>query len=407
MRVRAAGEPHLTYCTNIHAGESWPEVRRNVEERVTAVKRAVAPDQPFGVGLRLSAEAARELHDPHELASFQASLAERGLYVFTINGFPYGTFHGARVKENVYLPDWLDDARLDYTVALGEILAALLPSNVAFGTVSTVPGAFKRRVASGADVGAMADRLVRTAAAFPSIRARTGKTIALALEPEPLCHLETIAETVAFFRDHLFGREAIGRFVALTGASPAQADEALHRHLGVCFDACHMAVEFEDPGQALADLASAGVSIGKIQISAGLEVDLASPAAREWVRRFAEDVYLHQVVERRGRAIRRYADLPEALEALEALARTPADGAPGLWRVHFHVPVFRAELGPLRGTQPFLRDLLARLRVEAVSPHLEVETYTWDVLPEEHRRDGALADIARELTWVRKELEAS
>jgi hypothetical protein len=267
--------------------------------------------------------------------------------------------------------------------------------------VSTVPGAFKRRDASDRDAGAMGDRLVRAAAAFHALRARTGKTIALALEPEPLCHLETIAETVAFFRGHLFDRDAIGRFSAITGASPAQADEALHRHLGVCFDACHMAVEFEDPARALADLAAAGISIGKIQISAGLEVDLASPAARESVRRFADDVYLHQVVERRGGAIRRYADLPEAL------ASTPADGAPGLWRVHFHVPVFRAELGPLRGTQPFLRDLLARLRVEAVSPHLEVETYTWDVLPEEHRRDGALADIARELAWVRGELEAA
>jgi sugar phosphate isomerase/epimerase len=367
---------------------------------VTAVKRAVAPDRPFGVGLRLSAEAARELGEARELASFRASLAERGLYVFTINGFPYGTFHGARVKESVYLPDWRDDARLDYTAALGEILAALLPPEVTFGTVSTVPGAFKGRVTGEADARAMGQRLVRAAAAFHGIRERTGKTIALALEPEPLCHIETVAETVAFFGDHLYGREAVGRFAALTGASPAQADEALHRHLGVCFDACHMAVEFEDPGQALADLAAAGIAIGKIQISAGLEVDLASPAARESVRRFADDVYLHQVVERRGGPIRRYVDLPEAL------ARTAeGGGGSGLWRVHFHVPVFRADLGPLRGTQPFLRDLLARLRVQAVSPHLEVETYTWDVLPAEHRRDGVLADIARELTWVRAELE--
>jgi sugar phosphate isomerase/epimerase len=401
VRIRAAGEPHLTYCTNIHAGESWAQVRRNVEELVTEVKRAVAPEQAFGVGLRLSGEAARELGDARELASFKASLAERGLYVFTINGFPHGTFHGARVKESVYLPDWLDDARLDYTAALGEILAALLPADVAFGTVSTVPGAFKQRVAGEGDVRAMGDRIVRAAAAFHAIRERTGKTIALALEPEPFCHIETIAETVAFFRGHLFGREGIGRFAALTGTMPAQAEEALHRHLGVCFDACHMAVEFEDPAQALAELASAGISIGKIQISAGLEVDLASPDSLAGLRRFADDVYLHQVVERRGHAIRRYVDLPEALASTSAL------GASGLWRVHFHVPIFKGELGPLRGTQPFLRDLLGRLRTHAVSPHLEVETYTWDVLPEEHRRDGMVADIGRELSWVRQELEAS
>jgi sugar phosphate isomerase/epimerase len=400
VRLHAAGEPHLTYCTNIHTGESWAQVRRNVEELVTEVKRAIAPGVPFGVGLRLSAEAAMDLGRAPELDAFKASLAERGLYVFTINGFPYGTFHGARVKESVYLPDWLDDARLAYTTALGEILASLLPAHVAFGTVSTVPGAFKERVSSDGDARDMGDRILRAAAAFHGIRARTGKTIALALEPEPACHLETVDETVAFFQRHLFGREAVRRFASLTGASVAQADEAIHRHLGVCFDACHMAVEFEEPSDALVHLASAGIAIGKIQISAGLEVDLASPESLAWVGRFAEDVYLHQVVERRhGRALRRYVDLPEAL------AGTRTAGGPGLWRVHFHVPVFRAELGPLRGTQAYLRELLARVRAEAVSPHLEVETYTWDVLPEEHRRDGVLADIGRELRWVRDELE--
>jgi sugar phosphate isomerase/epimerase len=401
VRLCAAGAPHLTYCTNIHAGESWPQVRRNVEQLVTQVKRTVAPGVPFGVGLRLSAEAARELGRADELISFKASLAERGLYVFTINGFSYGTFHGARVKESVYLPDWLGDARLSYTVALGEILASLLPADVAIGTVSTVPGAFKKRVSSEGDANAMGDRIVRAAAAFDGIRERTGKTIALALEPEPFCHFETVAETVAFFQQHLFGRRAVDRFVSLTGASAGRADEALHRHLGVCFDACHMAVEFEEPLDALADFAAAGISIGKIQISAGLEVDLASTEAMAAAARFAEDVYLHQVVERCGGALRRYVDLPEAL-ASGATAR-----APGSWRVHFHVPVFRTELGPLRGTQAYLRELLARVRVEAVSPHLEVETYTWDVLPEEHRRDGVVADIGRELSWVRRELDGS
>ena len=162
MKVRAAGAPHLSYCTNIHAGETWAEVKAVVENQVTAVKRAVASDVPFGVGLRLSARAAADLARAEELDAFRSLLEARGLYVFTINGFPFGAFHGSRVKEGVYLPDWLEDERLSYTAVLGELLAALLPDDVSVGSVSTVPGAFRARVSSGADAESMADRIRMT-----------------------------------------------------------------------------------------------------------------------------------------------------------------------------------------------------------------------------------------------------
>jgi len=399
VKIRAAGEPHLTYCTNIHAGESWAEVRNAVENQVTAVKRGVAGDAAFGVGLRLSARAAAELSEPEELSRFRAMLDARNMYVFTINGFPYGAFHGTRVKDAVYLPDWLDDARLSYTTSLGDLLAQLLPDDVPFGTVSTVPGAFRARVSSGADAGAMGDRMLAAAAFFHDLRARTGKTIALALEPEPFCHLETIAETIAFFQEYLFSARGVGRLATLTGVGPKEAEESVRRHIGVCFDACHMAVEFENPRDAIARLGSAGIAIGKVQISAGLEVRFTRKEELESLRAFADDVYLHQVVEQGGPALRRYLDLPQAL------AEVDPGAAERLWRIHFHVPVFRKSFGPLSGTQAYLRDVLAILRTTPVSPHLEVETYTWDVLPEEHRRDGVVQAVIRELEWVRAELE--
>jgi sugar phosphate isomerase/epimerase len=375
-------------------------VKSAVEHQVTAVKRAVAGNQPFGVGLRLSSQAATELTDPRELIAFRHMLEDRGLYVFTINGFPYGAFHGTRVKEAVYLPDWLDDARLAYTAVLGELLAALLPDDVRVGSVSTVPGAFRARVTSGADAEAMSERILRAAAAFDDIRERTGKTIALALEPEPFCHFETVAETIAFFQEYLFTARAIGRFAALTGLGPEEAAESIRRHVGVCFDACHMAVEFEEPREAIARLQGAGINIAKIQISAGLELAFTRPEELEPLRAFADDVYLHQVFERRGAPLlRRYLDLPEALEQVDP---RPIDR---VWRVHFHVPVFRESFGPLSGTQRYLRDVLALVRQEAVCPHLEVETYTWSVLPEEHRREDVVSAVVRELEWVKGELE--
>jgi sugar phosphate isomerase/epimerase len=404
VKVQAAGEPHLTYCTNIHAGESWAEVKNVVATHVTAVKRKVAGDAPFGVGLRLSARAAAELADPAELESFRGLLRDEGLYAFTINGFPYGAFHATRVKEAVYLPDWLDDARLAYTATLGDLLASLLPEGVTTGSVSTVPGAFRERVGADADAVAMGDRILRAAAAFLDVHRRTGKTITLALEPEPFCHFETVAETIAFFEQCLFSKGALARFASLTGLATNEAEQVARRHVGVCFDACHMAVEFEDPRAAIERLAGAGIGIGKIQISAGLEVGFTKPRDLAPLAAFADDVYLHQVVERNDTGadngdLRRYLDLPEALERVGKgdLAR--------LWRIHFHVPVFRESLGPFSGTQPYLREVLSHLRSHAVSPHLEVETYTWDVLPEEHRREGVVSAVIRELEWVKGELE--
>jgi sugar phosphate isomerase/epimerase len=393
MNLRGARSAHLTYCTNIHPGESWAEVRRNLESQVLRVKALVAPHESFGVGLRLSAEAAGSLADPATLDELRTFLAANDLYVFTINGFPYGPFHGTRVKEDVYRPDWLEEERLLYTDALAGILAALLPAGLE-GSVSTVPGCFKPRAAddSGASA-AMADRFIRHASTLVNLERDTGKRIALALEPEPFCVLETVAEAVAFFEAHLFAQGAVARLASLTDLGPSAAEEALHRHLGVCFDACHAAVEFEDPKAAVSALQSAGIAIHKIQVSAGLRVSPPSLENRAALAPFAEDVYLHQVVARRGGELRRHADLAPALG--DDAATTDDE-----WRIHFHVPLFREELGPFRNTQAFLRELLALQTREGITSHLEVETYTWHVLPAEYRGADVAEDVARELRWT-------
>ena len=408
MKQPLPGAPHLTYCTNIHAGETWPEVRQNLERYVVAVKQRVAPNEPFGVGLRLSAVAAEALAAPGELEAFRAFLSAHGLYVFTINGFPYGPFHGTRVKDDVYLPDWLDPLRVTYSDRLAGLLAELLPAGVE-GSVSTVPGAFKARVGGAADVARMADLMLQHVATLHRIRERTGREIALAPEPEPFCHLETIAETVAFFEGHLFSAAAVTRFAGLSGLPRPEAEAWLRQTLGVCFDACHMAVEFEDPAAALATLARAGIRVAKIQISAGLRVPFGGGDDRarlEALRPFAEGVYLHQVTERRGDQLTRYLDLPEALAKGAPGETVAGDAGHREWRIHFHVPLFLERLGLFLNTQDYLREVLAIVRRTAVTPHLEVETYTWDVLPEEYRREDIVTAVARELDWVRGHLRA-
>jgi sugar phosphate isomerase/epimerase len=385
---------HLTYCTNIHAGETWPEVLAGLRTHLPPIKAAVAPGQPLGVGLRLSAEAAEGLDEPAAFAEFEAFLDEGGYYVYTINGFPYGAFHGQRVKEGAYRPDWSQAPRLTYTNRLANLLARLLPAGMT-GSVSTVPGTFKPW-AEGA-VDAIADNLARHVAHLVALEARTGKTVVLALEPEPFCLLETIEETIAFFEQKIFAPAASDRVSALTGLTTAAAAEALRRHIGVCYDVCHAAVEFEDPRASIAALRAAGIQIAKLQLSSALRIPSVDANTSERLGPFDEPVYLHQVVERRGGELRRYLDLPEALEGI-------GEAQGNEWRIHFHVPIFLEELEAFSTTQEFLRAILSQHRDQPISQHLEVETYTWDVLPPRQREVEVSAAIARELAWVKERL---
>jgi sugar phosphate isomerase/epimerase len=390
---------HLTYCSNIHPGESWDAVRANLERHVPVVRSQVAPGQPFGIGLRLSAEAARGLATPAALAELREFLDANALYVFTLNGFAHGNFHGSSVKEAVYLPDWQSAERLDYTNALADILAGLLPALSGLeGSVSTAPGAFKAEVKGAPGIETMRRQLVSHAGHLVALEQRSGKRITLALEPEPCCFLETVDEAVQFFERQLFGAASVAQLAASTGLASAAAAEALRSHLGLCLDLCHAAVEFEDPDDCLLRLHAAGIRILKLQISAGLCVTRFDPASIATLRTYVEPVYLHQVVERAAHGLRRFTDLPEALGSLDT------SGERDEWRVHFHVPVFQKDLGALSSSRDFVEAMLSRHKVQPISGHLEVETYTWDVLPPPLRLGSVDQMIARELNWVMKQL---
>lgn len=355
----------ITYCTNIHPGESWGEVFAALRSHIPAVKAAFSPDVAFPVGLRLSERAAREL-DAERNREFTDWLRASGCFVPTLNGFPYGAFHGGRVKENVYLPDWRSPERAAYTRRLADLLAGWLPQGMA-GSISSVPLGFKG-VVSWADLPAFRMQLESVLRHLADLSQRHDRTILLALEPEPGCLLETTDEACRFFAE--------------LGLS-----EELTPFLGLCYDACHQAVEFEDPADSLHRLNQAGIPIAKVQVSSALKV---AGEGREKLRPFDEPRYLHQVVVRnRDGCLERYADLGEALARGEAGEE---------WRCHFHVPIFLAGTPDHGTTQDFLRDLLPLLPADTL---LEVETYTWDVLPPELRLDSVTDSIVRELAWLR------
>jgi hypothetical protein len=388
---------HLSYCLNIHPGETWAENLRAIREKTGMVRQLVSPGQWFGLGMRLSAKAAAELTaDPKLRAEALDVFSELEMYPFSVNAFPFGRFHGGAVKEHVYSPDWRMLDRRNYTFQVADILAGWLPEGVD-GSISTVPGSYKAWIKDSSAVSAMAENLGATAAYLAALHEDTGREIHIGLEPEPSCFLETTAETVAFFKNELWttGVEEIKR---IRKCYTKEAEEMMRRHIGVCFDTCHVALQFEDPLESIRTYRDEGIRISKVQLSAALMV-ACDPAGWDALKPFAEGVYLHQV---RGRTaagnVVSWNDLPEALQDSEG-----QEGVEEI-RVHFHVPMFFKDAGKLGSTSATLTpEFFQELRSGATT-HVEIETYTFDVLPKEIHPGDVVKSIAREFEWVQRHL---
>ncbi len=391
------GKLDLTYCTNIHAGETWDEVRSSIERYAPPLKRSCSPDAPFGLGLRLSAVAAAELLNGTQIDEFKHFLEEQGLYVALINGFPFGSFHGEEVKTRVFAPDFRDPARVRYTLDLVEILSRLLPAD-ADGGISTIPLSYKPWIVNReAAWPGIVTHLVDIAERLVRLREGEGRFIHLDIEPEPNGLVESTPELVDFFEGPLqhLGAPLLASRLA---TSLEEAGRHLRDHIQVCFDSCHMAIQFEDAAESLAMLKSHNIGIGRLQISSALRLFFDGSAAQkrlihEHLASLDNGIYLHQVVERDADGgLRRFVDLDEALSA-------SADARSREWRIHFHVPLFTEEYGLALATQAENRSLLALAASENITHHLEIETYTWNVLPARLKTD-LLASIDREFHWV-------
>jgi len=398
MRVGPGGDLELTYCTNIHPSTGWDEVRGNLDAFAPALKHSLAPNSPFGVGLRVSAAECNALLTGNRLSEFQAYLEDHDLYVRLLNGFVHGSFHRQVVKAEAFAPDWRDEARVAYTLSMVQILGTLLPEG-SEGGISTPPLSYKRWVHTG-DRGmweAVTQNIVRIAAALFRLRQISGKLIHLDIEPEPDGLVESTPEVVAFFTDWLFTHGA-PYLAADIGVSADEAVVHLREHVRVCVDCCHLAVEYETPEPMWRQLSTAGIKIGRLQVSSALEAALPEdPAARTEVvyrlKPFADSTYLHQVIERTGDGvIRRHRDLDDALV-------TAAKPGTSLWRIHFHVPLFVEEYEGLSSTQSYTLSALELLQRTGFARHLEIETYTWDVLPPGMKIE-LLDSVAREYRWV-------
>ncbi|WP_214073679.1 metabolite traffic protein EboE [Mucilaginibacter sp. dw_454] len=395
---------HLTYCTNIHPGENWPSHFAALKQNFPGIKKQLSPDAPMGIGLRLSNVASVELDQFSNLTEFKQWLTDNDAYVFTMNGFPYGEFHHTAVKDQVHAPDWTTKLRVDYTQRMFRILFQLLPKGMD-GGISTSPLSYRHWYTTADELqeatSIATHNILLVAGALIKKYRETGVIMHLDIEPEPDGILETGEEFIAWYEQALLpmGRSIIAKQFDV---DEDEAENLIKQHITLCYDVCHFAIGYEQHQDVIDKLAEKGIEVGKIQISAALKAVLPQDVdERDGIRdafaRFDESTYLHQVVAKKvnGKFIR-YPDLPEALSDID-------NPLVEHWRAHFHVPIFTEEYGLVQSTQSDIIKVLEIQKKSGFTNHLEVETYTWGVLPDA-KKLPINDSIARELNWVKDQL---
>lgn len=395
---------HLTYCTNIHAGESWQDHFKALQQHFPAIKTSFSPGVPMGIGLRLSNIASLEILQKDALADFKNWLNDNNAYVFTMNGFPYGGFHHTVVKDEVHAPDWTTTDRVEYTKRLFNILAELLPESLD-GGVSTSPLSYRFWFPSDDALGLAKEiatnHILDVAEHLVELHRITGKILHLDIEPEPDGILETGREFYDWYHHYLLDA-GVKRIALKYDVSAAEAEKLIKTHICLCYDVCHFAIGYEPHAEVIRQLATDGIKIGKIQISAALKAAMTDVAetrlkVKSAFANFNESTYLHQVIaHRKDAGFIRYRDLPAALNDAENLLVDE-------WRAHFHVPVFEKDFGLLESTQTDIITVLSIQKNDPFTNHLEVETYTWEVLSDSLKLPIDQS-IIRELKWVLQHL---
>ncbi|AMV34733.1 hypothetical protein VN12_21585 [Pirellula sp. SH-Sr6A] len=394
------------YCTNVHAGRDLNTVLETLKKFSVPVRDLLhrTPDSPrptqdLGLGLWFSEVSAREALLPGSLDTLRRFLASESLHAFTLNGFPQGDFHEPIVKHRVYQPTWYQSARLEYTWSLAELLHQLLPPD-AIGTISTLPIAWGAPPLTANQIERVCQQWSELARRLHALREQTGRTILIAIEPEPGC---------IFSDSQSFRRFYVESF--LPSLSSESEREIARRHVTLCHDICHAAVMYEDQAIELSQTFEVGIRVGKVQVSSALDVPWHSmdqgdrDQAWKQLHAFAEDRYLHQTHVQAGGHRTLYEDLPDLLVKQGA---APTDSQ---WRIHFHVPIYQSSFGALQSTQSEIERcldvLVPRIGTDHFpAGHFEVETYAWTVLPEEWRQRSLSEGIAKELSWFERLLDA-
>lgn len=392
----------LTYCSNIYSSDTWNDIFVNLKKNIPKISSKLSINKPFGIGLRLSNKAATQLLENNNIVVFQEWLNENNYYVSTINGFVYGNFYNTNIKDKVYKPDWTTLERANYNNLLIEILSKLCPIGKEIG-FSTAPLGYKfslNKEKETSDNNLVINYLLILLKKLIYIEKLENKTIHIDFEPEADCLLENIHDVINFFEKSLLINLASKLTEDLNITLP-EAKNYILKHLRICYDICHQSVQFEDHLKNFEILNKRNIKIGKIQLSSALEINVKKHTLNNLkidLDKFKDEIYLHQVVIKNfDGSFTKYRDLPEALENF-------SDNKESFWRIHYHLPIFAENYNNLFTTRKELQTIINFLKTSPITSCLEIETYTWEILPKE-LKFNLIESIVKEYEWIIKQFK--
>lgn len=392
----------LTYCSNIYSSDTWNDIFVSLKKNIPKISSKLSTNKPFGIGLRLSNNAATQLLENNNIIVFQEWLNENNYYVSTINGFVYGNFYNTNIKDKVYQPDWTTLERASYNDLLIEILSKLCPIGKEIG-FSTSPLGYKFSLNKEKETSynnLVINYLLILLKKLIYIEKLENKTIHIDFEPEADCLLENIHDVINFFEKSLLINLAYKLTEDLNLTLP-EAKNYILKHLRICYDICHQSIQFEDHLKNFEILNKRNIKIGKIQLSSALEINVKKHTLNNLkidLDKFKDEIYLHQVVIKNfDGSFTKYRDLPEALENF-------VDNKESFWRIHYHLPIFAENYNNLFTTRKEIQTIINFLKTSYITSCLEIETYTWEILPKE-LKFNLIESIVREYEWIIKQFK--
>lgn len=371
----------LMYCGNVHPCSTVREMIEQIDQYIIPIKKSRKLESMY-LGVWFNCDLLADFYSNPQITEMLFDLMKKSsLIIKSLNAFPQREFHGVSIKENVYFPEWSEQSRLRYTLALAEFISKRRDSFAKSISISTVPLGYKKSWTEQKQRLAV-DHLKQLAMSLSSMHKQTGIHIRVCLEMEPDCVLETTTEMIAFLNQTL----------------DYQNNQEINNYIGVCFDVCHQAVMHESVKDSLNRLTREKINIGKIQVSNALRFKSEHfEHVQSILANYINSPYLHQVKLLTNNGVKSIADIDKDLSNHVEFSEEV--------RIHFHIPINKRELSStLLTTQHEIIETIDSLSSLAIKPDVEVETYTWRIIDKEVTSNSLSHYLVDEINWLETEM---
>lgn len=373
---------NLMYCSNIFKNNTQKQLFNNLNKLIKKLKSKFNKEKKFSIGLCASNKLSNELIK--NINIFSKYIKKKKINIPSLNGFSYNNFHKKITKDNIYWPDWSSIKRVNYTNNLIKLLDNINNKNKK--SISTMPISYKGWINKKNTVYIYYKTAKNLTKVTENI-IKNKSNIIISIEPEPTCLIEKSQEFINYFNNWikpLYKKYSINN------------KKNIKNIIGICYDICHFAVQFEKHEKILNNLEKENIIIGKLQISSALKIndDRTKKENKQIIKNlnvFKYSSFLHQINNINKNKTKIYKDIKYSIKYLKKNIKSE-------WRIHFHIPIYINKYKNFRTTNNEIKNVMQNINKKNFTGHIEIETYTYKNLS---IRYDILNSIINEYKWIR------